>query len=101
MDNIKQDVPNRAARVRLAVASLAYYDDFTRAMLIDLADAWEIPFKTFVEAMEKEGLIPLGTYDEMIQRFKSVKAIRARVAGYRKSQAFWDEVHRQCLEYEE
>lgn len=78
----------RASRVRLAVASTAaQFDRISRAHLIEIADAWEIPFKTYVEALEKAHHIPFGTYDDIMWRFRTVKAFRQAVKESRQRKA--------------
>lgn len=64
-------------RLELAVAAVrAEPSRLCRARLVELADGFKVPFKTLVERLEAEGLIWAGTYQEIMDRFRTVKAFR-------------------------
>lgn len=48
----------------------------TRADLLLIADKYRVPFRTFVERLESERLIPFGTYRELMHRIRTVDYLR-------------------------
>lgn len=63
-------------RLNNAVAYAQNSTLLTRADLLLIADQYRVPFKTFVERLESERLIPFGTYRELMHRVRTVSYLR-------------------------
>lgn len=72
-------MPKQFPGVNDAVRELASMSAIRRRDLLVVADKHGAPFKTVVQRLEREAIIPVGTYNEIISRFKSVRYFRARV----------------------